>query len=137
MMGMDVNYIEVLVSGVFMMFLGYLWYGPLFGKPWMKLMGITKSNMEGKGSEMAKSYSLMFISALILSYVFAYILNAFEVNSILMATTAAFWTWLGFIATTMYAGVIWTKKPLKLYAIDSTYYLVGLIGVGIILTLWT
>lgn len=137
MTGTDVNYVAVLVSGILMMVLGYLWYGPLFGKPWMKLMGISKSSMKGmKTDVMIKNYGLMFVSALILSYVFAYILVVFQVSSILTAVTAAFWTWLGFIATTMFGGVIWTKKPLKLYVIDAGYYLVGMVIIGIVMTLW-
>lgn len=132
----NINYLAVLASGVIMMILGYVWYGPLFGKPWMKLIGITKSSMEGKGSEMAKNYGMMFVSALVLSYVLAHVLYAFQSDSIGMALQGAFWIWLGFIATTMLSGVIWTKKPLKLYAIEAGYYLVGLGLIGIVLTLW-
>lgn len=135
-MQFQVNYLAVLASGVVMMILGYLWYGPLFGKPWLKLMGISKTSMQGKGSEMAKNYGLMFLSALILSYVFNHVLLAFGANSISQALQGALWTWLGFIATTMFAGVLWTKKPVKLYAIDAGYYLVGLAIVGIVLVLW-
>src|SRR5260221_14097368 len=102
MMQVQVNYLAILVSGIIMMALGYAWYGPLFGKPWMKLMGINKSEMKDvPQSEMMKNYGLMFVSALILSYVFAYVLSVFQVNSIIMAVTGAFWIWLGFIATTM------------------------------------
>jgi hypothetical protein len=45
-MEFEINYLAILASGIIMMVLGYLWYGPLFGKPWMKLAGITKSDME-------------------------------------------------------------------------------------------
>lgn len=136
MMEATVNYMAVFFSGVLMMVLGYLWYGPVFGKPWMKLMGITKTSMKGKGGEMAKNYIVMFISALVLSYVFAYILAVFQAVTVAEALMGAFWTWLGFIATTMLGGVLWTKKPLTLYAIDAGYYLAGLAIIGIVLTLW-
>lgn len=38
-----VNYLAILVAAVLSMVLGFLWYGPLFGKEWTKLMGVTLS----------------------------------------------------------------------------------------------
>lgn len=137
MMGVDVNYFGIIASGIFMMILGYAWYGPLFGKPWMKMVGLKKEDMSGmNGAQMAKTYGLMFVSSLVMAYVFAYILGVFQVETIFTAVTAAFWTWLGFIATTMFSGILWLKKPMNLFVIDAGYYLAGLIGIGIILTLW-
>lgn len=135
-MNIQVNYMAVIASGIAMMVLGYVWYGPLFGKKWMKLMGLKNESMKGKGAEMAKSYGLMFISALVLSYVMAHVLGAFQANSVSLALQGAFWTWLGFIATTMLGGVLWAKKPWTLYFIDTVYYLIGLGIISIILTLW-
>lgn len=133
----EINYLAVLVSAVAMMVLGYLWYGPLFGKPWMKLTEMSEKDMKGNtGIAMAKTYGLMFVSALILSYVFDHILIAFQTASVGMAVQGAIWTWLGFIATTMFSGVLFAKKPVKLFVIDAGYYLVGLIIVGVILTMW-
>lgn len=136
-MDVQVNYVAVLVAGIIMMVLGYLWYGPLFGKPWMKLMGLSKSSMKGmKTDMMIKNYGLMFVSALILSYVAAFGIPVFQANSIPLALSYAFWIWLGFIATTMFGGVLWAKKPVKLFIIDSGYYLVGLIIISVMFALW-
>jgi hypothetical protein len=136
-MEFEINYLAILASGIIMMVLGYLWYGPLFGKPWMKLAGITKSDMEkSKKNGAVKEYILMAISALVLAYVFDHILIAFGSNTLVMALQGAIWTWLGFIATTMLGGVLWLKRSLNLYFIDAGYYLVGMILIGIVLTFW-
>lgn len=136
-MEFEINYLAVLASGVIMMVLGYLWYGPLFGKPWMKLVGITKSDMEkSKKKSMVKEYVLMAISSLVLAYVFDHILIAFGSSTLVMALQGAIWTWLGFVATTMLGGVLWLKRSLNLYFIDAGYYLVGMILIGIVLTFW-
>jgi len=133
----NINYPAVFISGVVMMILGYIWYGPIFGKAWGKMVGMSEKEMKDmKGSEMARSYGMMFISALVLSYVYAHVLIAFQSDSISMALQGAFWTWLGFIATTQLGKVLWEKKPWKLYVIDSGYYLVGLALIGVVLTLW-
>ena len=36
-----VNYLAIIVSAVLMMVIGYVWYGPLFGKRWATLMGLS------------------------------------------------------------------------------------------------
>ena len=41
-----INYGAVVGAAVASMILGSLWYGPLFGKPWMAAMGFTKDAME-------------------------------------------------------------------------------------------
>ena len=38
-MEIPINYLAVLAAAVSNMVLGFLWYGPLFGKTWSKLMG--------------------------------------------------------------------------------------------------
>ncbi|MBI3341870.1 DUF1761 domain-containing protein, partial [Candidatus Curtissbacteria bacterium] len=38
-MEFQINYMAVVAAAVVNMVLGFLWYGPLFGKPWMKMMG--------------------------------------------------------------------------------------------------
>ena len=73
-----VNYLAVLCSAVVMMVLGGLWYGPLFGKQWMALMGIDPE--KGQGMQAGgmqgvwKSYALMALGALIMSFVLSHAL---------------------------------------------------------------
>jgi hypothetical protein len=133
----SVNYLAIIASAVAMMVLGFLWYGPVFGKMWMKQMGLTKTDMDAaKKKGMTKQYALMTASALVMSYVFANVLMAFDVYSVGMALQAAFWTWIGFIATVLLGKVLWENKSWELYCLDASYYLVGLGIVGVILTVW-
>jgi len=41
-----VNVLAILVVGVAYMVVGFLWYGPLFAKPWMKLVGMTQEDLQ-------------------------------------------------------------------------------------------
>jgi hypothetical protein len=36
-----INYLAVIAAAIAAVGVGVLWYGPLFGKEWMKLMGYT------------------------------------------------------------------------------------------------
>lgn len=135
----QVNYIAVLVCGVIAMVLGSLWYGPLFGKPWMKELGMSKGQMnQAMKKGMAKNYVIMFISSLLLAYVLAHVLgfasNDMGGTSVSNGLQGGFWMWLGFVATTMLGKVLWEGKSLKLYAIDSGYYLALILLMGVTLS---
>ena len=132
----SVNYLAVLAAAIAAMVLGFLWYGPLFGKMWMKLMNIDKKKIdEAKKKGMAMNYVIMIISTLVMSYTLAHLVKFLEVANILDSLRVAFWMWLGFIATVMIGTVLWEGKSWKLYCLNATYWLVNLAIMSSILTL--
>lgn len=143
-MEVSINYLAVLACGISAMVLGFLWYGPLFGKAWMKEMGMTmpsKEEMKAMQGKMTKSYVLMFIGALVMAYVLAHsltfagaYLNDMSVSGALMG---GFWNWLGFAAPVLMGAVLWEKKTWRWFSITAGYYLVLLLVMGAILTSWS
>lgn len=139
-----VNYVAVLACGIISMILGSLWYGPLFGKPWMRMMGISKGEMTPAVKKaMMKSYTLMFIGSLVTAFVLSNTLSfltfafvAPTASGVVIGMLTAFWLWLGFIAPITMGNVIWEGKSWKLWLINNGYNLVFLMISGIILTLW-
>jgi hypothetical protein len=133
---MEINYLAVLASGIASMIIGSLWYGPLFGKQWMTMTKISPESMaEGKKS-MAVSYVIMFVGSLVTASVFAWILYTIGEVSVQAGVGAGFWLWLGFVAPMMLGQVLWESKPWKLYFINSIYYLVLLLVIGMIVGGW-
>ncbi len=137
-----VNYWAVLASMVVMMVLGYLWYGPLFGKQWSRLMGWsdeTMREMQQKGN-MAKSYGIMALGALVMSFVLSHSLvfaSAYlHESGVWAGLQTGFWNWLGFIVPVSFGGVLWEGKPWTLWMINAGYYLVGLLLIGVLLAVW-
>ncbi len=136
---MEINYLAVLVCGIVSMVIGGLWYGPLFGKQWMALMGINcdpNAVTPEQKKQMYKSYAIMFVGALVMAFVFSSTLAAFGAVGAGMALQGAFWTWLGFFVPVLMGSVLWEMKPWKLFFINASYYLVLLMVMGLILTLW-
>jgi len=43
---LKINYLAVLVAVVLQFVLGFLWYGPLFGEPWMEMVGFDMATVE-------------------------------------------------------------------------------------------
>lgn len=116
-----VNWVAVAVSMVAAVGIGFLWYGPLFGKMWMKESGI---HMPDKTPNMTKPIVISLVGALFLAYVMS-VKGAGLEN--------AFWYWLGFVAPVMLSFVAWEGKSWKLFAIQGGYWLVTLLVSGVVI----
>jgi len=132
-----INYWAVLVAALAQMALGSMWYGPLFGKEWMRLSGIGQSQIDGsKKDGMSKLYLAAFIGSFVMSYVLAHFVQYFDATTVGRALQLAFWTWLGFVATIMLGDILWKGIPRKLFVIQSGYQLVSIMISAVILALW-
>lgn len=123
-----VDYVAVLVAAIVGYIVGFLWYGPLFGKAWLKLSGI-KPKRENMAPKMLAGFIATVVMTVALSHVLAYT----QASTIMDAVKVAFFLWIGFFATTMLGIVLWEGKPVKLYAINALHYLVVLAVAGAIL----
>jgi hypothetical protein len=135
----EINIWAVIASAIATMVTGMLWYGPLFGKTWAREMGwgsLTPEQSAVMKKQASKAYPQQLVGAFIMAYVFAHVLQAFESSSLAMAVQGALWTWVGFIAPVKYGDVLWNRKSMKLFFIDSLYLLVNLVVFAVILTLW-
>lgn len=123
----EVNWLAIALAAIASMILGSLWYSPLlFGKKWMKIVGIKESD-KGTGAEMAVSMILGLIGAILTAFVLAKLLAIYRVQDIKVALTFAFWVWLGFQAPICLGAVSWERKPWSLFFINGGYYLVNLL----------
>ncbi len=142
-MDIHINYFTVLAAAVAYFMIGWVWYSVLFGKVWMKLMGMDKMDKKKKAEMKAKMGLPMFfnfLANLLTCYVMAYSVaeatTSYHVTGMVLATSTAFWIWLGFIITSQSNAVLWEGRPLKLYFINISYYLVAYLAVTTILVSW-
>jgi Protein of unknown function (DUF1761) len=136
-----INYLAVLAAAIANMVIGSIWYGPLFGKIWMQLSGITPEKIDAsKAKGMGKSYSIAFVGSLVMSYVLAHALvfagAYFKMSGMPAGLMSGFWNWLGFVAPVTLGAVLWEGKPWKLWVLMNGYYLVSLLIMGLILSVW-
>lgn len=137
---MEINYIAILAAAVISMIVGAVWYGALFGKKWMEIVGATEMNMERK-KEMQKSarplYLISFVLTLLQLYVLAHFINAWDSVS---GVETALWLWAGFVIPTVAAGSMWNNDSKKIswsrFLIQAGYYLALFIIFGLILSFW-
>lgn len=135
-----INYVAVLVAALASIVLGFAWYGPLFGKQWMAMMGFTKESIDAaKKKGMAKTYVLMAVGSLVMAYVLAHALVFASAYTKTVGVSAGlmvgFWNWLGFVMPVKMGDQLWGGKPWMLLVLDGGYYLVSLCAMGVILAL--
>ncbi len=139
-MDIAINYWAVIACGVSAMVLGFLWYGPIFGKQWKALMGYTDESMKAMKMKPNTAYALMAVAALIEAYVLAHMLGisekAWGMMDLSLALQGGFWLWLGFVATTQIGAVLWENKSWKLFFLNAAYSLISVEIMATILALW-
>lgn len=138
-----INYWAILACGAVSMLIGFVWYGPMFGKQWMALTGMTQADIEAAQkdpSKMYRSYAVTFIGALVMAFVLSRGIafgNAYlGSSSVSTALISAFWFWVGFIAPVLMGPVLWEKKPWVFWTISAGYYLVLMLVMATILSIW-
>lgn len=138
----SVNYLAVVVAALLSMVLGSLWYGPLFGKPWMKMMGLNKEKLSKmSSSEMGKLYGIQFIGSLVMAYVLthsiAFASEYLGISGVNAGIQGGFYNWLGFVAPVTLTTVLWEGKPWKLWLLNNGYYLTLLVMMSVVLSVWS
>jgi hypothetical protein len=132
-----INYFAVIAATVACQAIGFAWYGPVFGKLWMKLSGITEKQIaEKKKKGMCLTFALSALSSLLMAYVLAHFVDYVGATTIGGALQLAFWIWLGFIATVALGSVLWEGKSWQLYGLNIAYYIVTLSVMASILAVW-
>ncbi len=134
-----INNAAVAVAALSQFVLGFLWYGPLFGKKWIELKGFSKKDMEdAKKKGMAKTIIVSLALSIVTAYVLAHVVKYAGSQTALDGAQGGFWVWLGFVATITANDYLWNPKPksLKLYVLDNSYLLISLAIMGAILAVW-
>ncbi|MCW5725358.1 MAG: DUF1761 domain-containing protein [Maricaulaceae bacterium] len=127
-----VNIIGALLGAIGFMAVGFVWYGPLFGKKWMALNGFTEESF--KDANMAATMGKGFANALVTAAILALILTKLEAGALTSALLKSFILWLGFSATTQMLAHIWERQKFELTALNLGNQLVGFLVAGAIIS---
>ncbi len=133
-MNIHVNYIAVLIAAVVNYVIATVWYALIFPKTWQKLTGVTEMNTK------PLNMVLVFIGSLVLSFVLYHSIvfgNAyFKMSGLGGGLMGGFFGWLGYIAPITLSMRLYEKKPWGLWLLDNAFWLISLLVMGIILSLW-
>ncbi len=141
----SVNYFAVTISVVSAMALGFLWFGPLFGRRWAEHMGLADME-QPDGRAMAKSMLNFAIGNFLIVFVLAHGIEVWRASSWGLtpdlasweyAVDAGFFTWLGFFLPLQMGRVAWERRRWGLVAINASFDLTRLMIFAFILSYWT
>ena len=127
-----INYLAVIVSTILTFVIGFLWYGPFFGKAWMKEIGHTEEN--AKKANMGK----VFVTAFILTFIMSWNLAAFigPKSDFIFGLFAGLAAGIGWVAASIGVVYLFSQKSLRLFIIDAGYQVIIYAMMGGILGAW-
>ncbi len=129
---MDV--LPILAAGISSVIIGFVWYHPsVFGSAWMRMSGVTPEMADRAKKKMPLMAFFGLLASMVVAYVMSYFAIAWGVFDWIGAVELGFWCWAGFTAPVLLGSVLWEMKPIKLYIINTLYWLVTFVVMALIL----
>ena len=133
----NLNWLAVIVSALAYFALGAIWFGPVFGKMWMKGHGITPpTEEEKKNMNMGMIFGMSFLKTVVMVVLTSYIVMIINYNGNMM-TALKIGVVLGGISS-FPTGInyLFLKKPFSIWVLDGGYHACGVIITSIIMSVW-
>lgn len=138
------NWPAVIVATLAAFFFGFLWYGPLFSRPWAKAMGM-KMDKKPKTDEMMKSMGLQALGLFLTAYVIAHTCQVWRPSvwgvgpdgpAQMYGFMCGLFTWIGFYIPQQLGKIAWEMRPWKLFLINAGHDFFALQIISMILAHW-
>jgi hypothetical protein len=130
------NYFAVIVAAIVSFMFGWLWYGVLFSKQWLRAIGKTEQELKAQGPS-PMPFIISFIALVIMSWALAGVVGHLSPGEVSFknGVISAFFLWLGFVITTMTVNHAFhgTKRAVTL--IDGGHWLGVLVLQGAVIGL--
>ncbi|TMF23739.1 MAG: DUF1761 domain-containing protein [Chloroflexi bacterium] len=124
------NWLAIIIAAVANMVIGFLWYGTwAFGRSWMQLSG----RGMGQGQQAGPMYALTAVAAIVEAITMWWFIGQTGANSGAAGAIIGLYIGLGFVATAMFAEVIFAGRPPRLYAITAGYQVLAAVVQGAII----
>ncbi len=139
-MDITINYWAIIVGAILSMVIGAIWYGPIFGKKWMEIIGVDPNDKETL-AKMQKSAMPLYAVQLVLTLFQVLVLAHLIADTKLVGgLERSLWIWAAFIIPTLAGAVMWTNDTGKIkwsrFLIQGGYQLIIFIVFGLLLQFW-
>jgi len=130
MISVPSDWLAFAVSVAGTIFLGAMWYGPLFSKPFLRHAGLNQKDLAGK--DMTVPIASSFLNCLLVTLVLPNVLKAIGARTIEQAIISCFWLWLAISGVSTLNHYSWQGRSFTLFLIDEGYTLVTMIIVAVV-----
>lgn len=123
-----VSLVATLVATVLGFALGALWYGPIFGKPWMAAVGMSQEQLTA-GFNPAKTYGITFVLGFIAAWTFGLYIGEHPGIRFSVAVGAAIG--ICWVATSLATNYLFERRSATLILINGGYHAVRFMLTGL------
>lgn len=127
-----VNWLAVLVAALSGFVIGSLWYGPLFGKAWMRLTGMTKE--KGAQANMAVTFGGAYVLNVIAALGIATV--SVDHTGMMFALHVGLLGAFFFVAPALGVIYLFEQQPFRLWLVNAGYQLVNFAAMGAVIGAW-
>jgi hypothetical protein len=133
-----INWLAILAATAAAMVIGFLWYGPLFGNQWLKLVKLSKKDTEKTWKiPMAVMVIMAFLQALIVKHFIIFTAYFYpDTSNVWIGVLTGFWLFAGIALPLVLSSNMFAKRHLNLSYIEAGNQFVTLITIGVILSAW-
>jgi hypothetical protein len=129
----EVNWLAVIIAAVGSFIIGFLWFGPIFGKKWMELMKFTPEHIEeGKKKGMMMSMIVSLISSVVTAFVYFSLASALLLSGYGELLMLSVLFWIAFVLPPILNGSLWEGKSWSLFWMTSIQILVSLVFMALV-----
>lgn len=133
MQSVALNHVAIIVAAIVAFIIGGVWYGPLFGKAWMREMGLTPE--AAAAGNRAKIFGLAFLFTLVMAYNLGFFLGDPSIG-LAMGAAYGFATGFGWIAMGLFIVGLFERRSARLMLLNGGYMAVTLTVMGLIIGAW-
>jgi len=128
----NINLLSVIVATLSSFLIGGIWYGPLFGKAWMKEFNFTEEDLKKRSIPKTFGFSIL------LAFIAAINLEMFigSEADFTFGAMAGFFAGIGWVATFLGILYLFEMQSLKAYFINAGYCIISLTIMGAVLGAW-
>ena len=127
-----VNWLAVIVAAASGFVIGSLWYGPVFGKVWMRLTGMTKE--KGAQANMAVTFGGAYVLNLIAALGIATV--SVDHAGVMFALHVGLLGAFFFVAPALGVIYLFEQQPFRLWLVNAGYQAVNFTTMGAIIGAW-
>jgi hypothetical protein len=132
-----INYLAVVVAAAIGFIFGWIWYTPLFGKQWMAARGITPQQVADGQKNMARNMIAIAVGILIMAWALGVLAGYLHLATWMHGLKLGALAWFGFAFTLGLIDAVMTQgRKVTAFYIDAGYWLITLIAMGIIVSVW-
>lgn len=129
------NYTAIIVSAIVSLGIGFFWFNVICKNAYIEDLGKTREQMAlGPGAMVASSYQLL--GNLVMAFVLAWLLKRLGYETTVESLQLGGLIWLGFVASVIGPMYAFQAFSFRLFLIISAGYLLCILAISMILSVW-